>query len=101
MALNYSLHAPSSLGNSASQSEPAPFLDRRATKGERLAHGTDSEQIDGPCEIYIVADEDCWIDCCAFEAVADPSTSTMKIVAGVPMWFSIRKGPWKIKTVLA
>lgn len=101
MALNYSVHDPSAMGNSATQSLPAPFLHRRVAGGQRLAHGGTSAVITGPCELYLVADEDCWIDVAKEGEALNPAASSMKIPAGVPMWFSLRNGTWQIETVAA
>ncbi len=98
MALNYSVHPVSSMGNSANQSLPAPLLHRRQTKGERLATGSESVPIDGPCELYLVSDEDIWIDCQDEAVPREAATSTMKLPAGVPMWFSLPKGAWILET---
>jgi ribosomal protein L16/L10AE len=98
MALNYSIHPQSSMGNSSSQSLPAPLLHRRQSKGERLAVGDESVPIDGPCELYLYSDEDIWIDCQEVETARDAAGSTMKLPAGVPMWFSLPKGMWVIET---
>jgi hypothetical protein len=100
MALNYSVHPQSSGGNGPANSLPAPIL--QIDGGERaLAHGSVSAAINGPCEICVVADEDCWLDASKVEGDLDGATSPLKIIANVPQWFSIQPGIWKLRSAAA
>ena len=95
MALTYSIHPESGRGNGANNSLPAPIL--RIDGGQRaLAHGTPSADITGPCEICVIADEDCWLDSSTVEAELNTTTTTLKLIANTPQWFSIMPGVWKI-----
>lgn len=73
--------------------------------GERLALDSESVNINGPCELHIIADEDVWIDIgkvSADDTVSlDPATSPMKLVAGMAYWFSIAAGKWRIEGTAA
>lgn len=103
MAINYTIHPESAMGNNANQSRPAPMLQRHG--GERLALGSASANINGPCELHLVADEDVWIDIGKVDAednvTLDAAASPMKLVAGMPYWFSVGAGKWRIEGAAA
>lgn len=100
MPLNYSIHPESGRGNGANNSLPAPIL--RHDGGQRgLAHGTPSADIIGPCEIRLVADEDCWLDVALGAGALDTATAPMKLIANTPEIYSILPGTWKIQSAAA
>ncbi len=100
MALNYIILPQSSGGNGPTNSLPAPVL--RHDGGERaLAHGTPSGNIVGPCEIRIVADEDCWLDVALSTGALDTATTPLKLIANTPEIYSILPGTWKIQSAAA
>lgn len=94
MATNYTVHDPNR------GDYPAPAL---AVSGQALALDTTSEEIIGPCELWINPDEPVKIDIrrSADAGSLDPSTSPFRLEANKLVRLPLQAGLWKFQTTAA
>ncbi|WP_414902456.1 hypothetical protein ACMT1E_04300 [Sphingomonas flavalba] len=90
MALNYSIHNPSGLRTGAAQ--PLPFGPLPGRGQVDLAENTASGAIAGPCEVRLLAGEDCRVDMRGGAGDLAPAGSPFVLKAGQPEWIAVPMG---------
>jgi hypothetical protein len=101
--LNYTSHERSDREKGVPQSLPGlPLRDGTGDfRGERLALGTASAVIRGPCELRLNPDEDVTVDVRDDAGDLAAAASPLVVRAGADAWFSLPAGDWFLQASAA